>query len=85
MVTMDVIEAREGHSSAEGDGVALTVYDLGTKFVGAYPVKSRAALSTRPSLLGYLGRRRVDCLYTDRAQEFTATALALGIPNGYSK
>ena len=80
MVTMDFIEAREGHSSAEGDGVALTIYDLGTGYVGAYPVKSRATGSTKQTLSSYLGRRRINCLYTDRAQEFTATALALGIP-----
>ena len=81
---MDFIEARKGHSSGDGHGVALTIYDLGTGFVGVYPSQSRAAEPTKQSLQSCVGRRRVHCLYTDRAKELIATALALGIPNDFS-
>ena len=69
---MDYIEARSDHMSADGDGVVLDVMDLGTRFVGISPVKSRSAVETTRAARQFLGRKRASCLYTDRADEFIA-------------
>ena len=67
------------------NGVSLTIYDLGTKLVGADHAKNRSAEYTTQSLKAFIGRALVHCPYTDRAKEFTATALTLALPCDYSK
>ena len=82
---MDYMEARNDHMGVDDDGVVLDIMDLGTGFVGIFPVKSRSAVETTRAARQSIGRKRASCLYTDRADEFIATPYALALPCDHPK
>ena len=80
MVTLDYMEARRASQGAERHQCLLTVFDLGTKYLSAYPTYDKSAHSTQESLKLYRGRKKIVCMYADGAQELDCAATAIGIP-----
>ena len=58
----------------------LTVKDIYTNFIGAYPVDSRSEVNARSSLKFFTGDRKVKLLRGDNAEEFENAANTLDIP-----
>ena len=50
MNTLNFMEVWRENSGAAGEGVTLTIYDVGTGYVGAYPAKTRSAEATTQPL-----------------------------------
>ena len=48
----------------------LTVQDIYTNFIGAYPVDSRSEINVRNSLTFHVGDRKIKLLRGDNAEEF---------------
>ena len=77
---MGYIEARRASQSAEKHQCMLTVFDLGTKYLAAYPSNDKSAHSTQENLKLFRGRNKLVCMYADRAPELDCAATAMGIP-----
>ena len=73
MITMGYMEARNDHMSAADDGVVLDIMDLGTGFVGIFPVKSRPAVETTRAARHFLGCK-------ERQVVFIRSALTSSLP-----
>ena len=58
----------------------LTVKDIYTNFIGAYPVDTRSEVNVRNSLKFFTGDRKIKLLYGDNAEEFEKAAETLEIP-----
>ena len=58
----------------------LTVKDIYTNFIGAYPVDSRSEINVRNSLKFFMGDRKIKLLCGDNAEEFEKAANILEIP-----
>ncbi|CAE7476530.1 unnamed protein product, partial [Symbiodinium pilosum] len=58
----------------------LTVKDIYTHFIGAYPVDTRSEINVRNSLKVFMGDRKIKLLYGDNAEEFEKAADTLEIP-----
>ena len=58
----------------------LTVKDIFTNFIGAYPVDTRSEVNVRNSLKFFAGDRKIKLLYGDNAEEFEKAAETLEIP-----
>ena len=58
----------------------LTVKDIYTNFIGAYPVDTRSEVNVRHSLNFFMGDRKIKLLYGDNAEEFEKAASMLEIP-----
>ena len=80
LATMDYMEARRASQSAERHQCILTVFDIGTKYLTAYPTYDKSAHSTQESLQLFRGRNKIVCMYADRANGLDCAATAMGIP-----
>ena len=58
----------------------LTVKDIYTNFIGAYPVDTRSEVNVRNSPKFFAGDRKIKLLYGDNAEEFEKAAETLEIP-----
>ena len=58
----------------------LTVKDIYTNFIGAYPVDTRSEVNVRNALKFFVGDRKIKLLYGDNAEEFERAAETLEIP-----
>ena len=61
----------------------VTVKDIYTNFIGAYPVDSRSEINVRNSLKFFVGGRKIKLklLCGDNAEEFEKAANALEFPS----
>ncbi|CAE7448301.1 unnamed protein product, partial [Symbiodinium pilosum] len=58
----------------------LTVKDVYTNFIGAYPVDTRSEVNVRNSLEFFMGDRKIKLLCGDNAEEFEKAANSMEIP-----
>ena len=63
-----------------GSATLLVVYDLGTGWLGAYPVQSKAADRVLRSLSHFLGNQKAKNFHSDRAPELLAAVKMLPGP-----
>ena len=67
VVTMDHIDARStANESVDGEMFALVIYDVYSKFVGAYLVFTKTSHETWEKLSHYKGRDNIDYMYFRR-------------------
>ena len=86
LITFDYVEAQdESNNSHQGHVAMLTVMDVATNFVMAYPVKTTDADETEKWLRHFVGARLVGRFYSDKGGALIAAAEAMKVPMENSK
>ena len=83
VVTCDHIILRRGDGALDFTDerrTAFSVYDVGTGFVGCYPLPNKSAEQVERALRHFIGPQKAKLLYSDGGRELKSAAHALGIP-----
>ena len=69
-MTADHLYATSGRTAGvTGDKDILVIYDLGTDYLGAYPVKSKSTAEARNALVHFMGDSRIRRIHSDASPE----------------
>ena len=64
--------------------MSMTIFDVGTKFLGCYPLPNKTSEQAETALRHFIGTQKVNLLYSDGSGEIEAVAVSMGIPHDSS-
>ena len=80
VITCDHIIEKRGDSDPGGDRrTAMSVYDVGTRFLACYPLPTKSAEHAERALRHFLGPQCVSVIHSDGSEELKAAVRALGV------
>ena len=79
-----VYAASEEIEGFTGDKDVLIIYDLGTRYGDAFPVRSKSADEAYTAFNEFRGRAYLDYVYVDNSRELNAAVNTLGFAKGSS-
>ena len=74
----------DNNPAVEGRRTAMTIYDVGTKFLGCYPLVNKTAEQATVALRHFIGSQKIKLLHSDGSGEIEKAAADLGIPHDLS-
>ena len=79
LLNLDYIEATGSNASGRGHQHLLVIKDVATKFLMAYPKKSREENDVRLAMLHFIGDTAIGNVYGDGAPEFEKAINGIGL------